>query len=170
MNEPILRTIFDITPLTWSAIGCAITSGTIIGFERQIAGKPVGIRTSILICLGTYVFVGITNSIHTTLFDPSRIIGQIVTGIGFLGAGVMLTRDGVVVGVTSASAIWILSAIGITIGSGYNFTGVKLSILAVIVLIGLDILENSVTLFQRGVHKVVSHTKVRKKFYRNKSE
>lgn len=141
-----------ITPLQWNGILSAMSCGTIIGIERQMLGKPVGIRTSILICLSTYIFVSISNSVASASTDPSRIVGQIVTGVGFLGAGVMMSRNGMTVGVTSAAAIWILAAIGATIASGYSETGVKLAVLAVAVLVGVDKLEGTFGAMQRGVH------------------
>ena len=147
--------IFDVTPLTWLGLSCAMLSGAIVGLERQVMGKPAGIRTSVLICIGTYIYVAIGNAITTDVGDPSRIIGQVVTGIGFLGAGVMLTRDGLVYGVTSAAVIWTLAAIGVMIGVGYEFGGVKLAIITVLILIGVDVLEDSFKAMRRGVHKTV---------------
>ncbi|HSW02767.1 MAG TPA: MgtC/SapB family protein [Sedimentisphaerales bacterium] len=145
--------VFDIHPLTWEGLLCCFLSGVIIGLERQLRGKPVGVRTSALVCTGTYVFIAMTRAVSTDATDPSRIVGQVVTGIGFLGAGVILTRQGVVVGVTSASAIWVLAAIGATIGLGFAWLGVKLAILAVIILVGVDLLENRFDVMQRGVHQ-----------------
>lgn len=153
----MMDSLFDIAPLRWPAVLCAMISGTIIGFERQLLGKPVGIRTSILICLGSYTFVTVSNSVADESTGPSRIIGQVVTGIGFLGAGVMLARDGLVVGVTSAAAIWILAAIGVTIASMYYWTGVKIAILGVVILVGIDMLEHTFAALQKGVHaKLIS--------------
>lgn len=146
---------FSVSPLEWAGIFCAIGSGMVIGAERQILGKPVGIRTAALISLGTYLFVAISQNVLNSDGDPSRVIGQIVTGIGFLGAGVMFNKDGLVVGVTSAASIWGLAAIGVIIGSGHYITGVKLSILIVILLVGLDIIEGSFKFMQRGVHKKI---------------
>jgi putative Mg2+ transporter-C (MgtC) family protein len=148
-----LNEIFSIPPLDWMGVFCTLLAGGILGFERQFMGKPVGMRTSMLICTGTYAFVVVTNSISGSTTDPSRIIGQIVTGIGFLGAGVILTRDGIVVGVTSASAIWVLAAVGVLIGSGYNSTGVKLSILAVVILVGVDVVEYFFASMTKGVYQ-----------------
>jgi len=142
----------DVYPLSWEALLCCFLSGLIIGLERQLRGKPVGMRTSALICIGTYVFVAITRSISTEITDPSRIIGQVVTGIGFLGAGVILARQGAVVGVTSASAIWVLAAIGVTIGAGFPWLGVKLAILTVVILSGVDLVETRFESLQKGVH------------------
>ena len=107
-------------------------------------------RTSALICIGTYVFVAITRSISTEITDPSRIIGQVVTGIGFLGAGVILARQGAIIGVTSASAIWILAAIGVTIGTGFPWLGVKLAILTVVILAGVDSLRPALRLCRKA--------------------
>jgi putative Mg2+ transporter-C (MgtC) family protein len=148
----ILKTIFDITPFTWPEIFCAMLAGTIIGFERQILGKPIGIRTSILICISTYAFTTFSDINHQTTLDL-RVIGQIITGIGFLGGGVILSRNGVVMGVTSAACIWILAAIGITIGTNHYITGVKMAILAVLILIGVDTAEKKIKFLSKGLHK-----------------
>lgn len=147
--------IFSIEPLSWLGISSSLISGMIIGFERQMLGKPVGIRTASLIALGTYLFVAISQEVVTTDGDPSRVIGQIITGIGFLGAGVMFNKDGLVIGVTSAAAIWGLAAIGVVIGTGHYLTGMKLSLLMVSVLVGIDIVENTFKFMQRGVHQVI---------------
>lgn len=155
--------LLSIEPLNWLGLVCAVVGGGIIGIERQICGKPVGIRTSALICVGAYIFVTVANTVSNGATDNSRIIGQVVTGVGFLGAGVMMARDGIVVGVTSAAAIWVQAAIGITIGSGYYLSGVKLSLLAVAILIGVNILENTFKLFQRGVHQRLVKVKNRRR-------
>ena len=156
----MLADMLNVAPLSWTGILYAMAAGAIIGLERQIMGKPAGMRTSMLICLGTYVFVAISISISTQVTDPSRIIGQVVTGIGFLGAGVMLSRDGLVYGVTSAAVIWILASIGVLIGSGQELVGVKIAALCVMILVGIDLLEDSIKSLQRGVHsKLLPKTK-----------
>lgn len=145
--------IFSIAPLEWEGLLCCFLAALVIGLERQVQGKPVGIRTSSLICIGTYVFVAMTKAVSSpTTTDPSRIVGQVVTGIGFLGAGVMLAKDGSIIGVTSAAAIWILAAIGTTVGLGSHWLGVKLAILTEVILIGVSHLENRFEFMQRGVH------------------
>ncbi len=152
----MIEELLSIEPLSWWGLLSAMLSGAIIGLERQVLGKPVGIRTSMLICVGTYIFIAISNAVSTDVTDPSRVIGQVVTGIGFLGAGVMLSRDGMVYGVTSASAIWILAAVGVVIGSDRYLTGIKLAILAVVILVGVDMLETSFKAMRRGVHAKLS--------------
>jgi len=148
-----LELYYSIEPFHWNAIGTTLLCGFIIGLERQLRGKPVGIRTSTLITLGTYVFIVLAASVSNSATDPSRAIGQVITGVGFLGAGVMLARDGVVVGVTSAATIWALASIGVCIGTGRYLTAIKLSVLIVAVLIGVEIMETYFQSLTRGVHK-----------------
>ena len=150
---PIPGPWIDIAPFDWAGLFSALLCGGIIGLERQVSGKPVGIRTSALICLGAYVFVVLANAVADAGTDNSRIIGQLVTGVGFLGAGVMMARDGAVIGVTSAAAIWVLAAIGVSIGSGYYLSGIKLALLTVAILVGVNLLEGTFKLLQRGVHQ-----------------
>lgn len=160
----LASTLFDIHPLSWQAIGVTLLAGSIVGLERQLRGKPAGIRTSILITLGTYLFVALSlplghalvdaeRIVGNVVTDPSRIIGQVVTGIGFLGAGVMLTREGIVVGVTSAATIWVLAAIGVATGLGHFQVAIWLSVVVVAVLTGVDALESASAALRRGVHK-----------------
>jgi len=144
--------LLAIHPLQWSSLAAAIICGAIVGFERQIRGKPVGIRTSSLIVLGTYVFVTISDFTANELVDSSRIIGQVVTGIGFLGAGVMMAREGAVVGVTSAATIWALAAIGTVIPLASEATAIKLALVVVAILYGVDLLEDYSAALTRGVH------------------
>jgi putative Mg2+ transporter-C (MgtC) family protein len=89
----------------WIRLAVALTCGAAIGFERQLRGKPAGMRTSMLVCLGTLMFVRLGVSLEGPHVDPSRVLGQVVTGIGFLGAGVILTRGGQVLGITSAAVM-----------------------------------------------------------------
>jgi|TARA_Y100000588_G_scaffold262058_1_gene276673 putative Mg2+ transporter-C (MgtC) family protein len=147
-----LSSLFDIAPYSWSAIGSAAFCGAIIGMERQLRGKPVGIRTSALIVLGTYLFLATAFMLHGDVIDHSRVVGQIITGIGFLGAGVMLAKDGAVVGVTSAATIWVLASIGVVIATDNLLAAIKLSVLVVGILYGVDVLEAKFKSLGRGVH------------------
>ena len=153
MNDFDFYSIISIAPLSWTNIFACMVSGGLIGWERQILGKPVGIRTAILVCLGTYVFVTVGSLVTEQGSDPSRVLGQVVTGIGFLGAGVMMSKEGTVVGVTSAAAIWIIAAIGVLIGCDYPLIGFKLSLLTVLILVGVNYCEDSIKRLQRGVHR-----------------
>jgi len=134
----------------WTKILVSVLCGGIIGFERQIRGKPAGIRTSILICLGTQVFVSHGTSLAAG--DQYRVLAQVVTGIGFLGAGLMISQEGTVRGVTSAAVIWVLAAIGATIGLGRLAEALVLVLVTVGVLSGVEYLENSIRKLRSGVH------------------
>jgi putative Mg2+ transporter-C (MgtC) family protein len=134
---------FDpLVPEFWIRVGVAVLSGGLIGVERQMRGKPVGVRTSILICLGTSIFVELGGLSGSVQADPTRVLGQVVTGVGFLGAGVIISRGGVVIGVTTAAVIWILAAIGACIGLGLYTAAVVFSGLTVGLLIGVGLLES----------------------------
>ena len=138
----------------WMTVGMAIACGGIIGLERQLRGKPAGIRTSILICLSTTIFIHLGALTSGELgSDATRVLGQVVTGVGFLGAGVIISREGTVTGVTTAAVVWALAAIGATIGFGFYKGAFALSLITVLVLWIMDVLESSVTAFARGAHK-----------------
>ena len=144
--------LIAIDPYSWNSIATAILCGSIVGLERQLHGKPVGIRTSILLVISIYIFITSYVSMTGEAHNSARIIGQIVTGVGFLGAGVMLSKGDMVLGVTSAATIWALASIGVCLAIGNLFTAIKLSLIVVLVLVGVDFLENYVTSLTRGVH------------------
>jgi putative Mg2+ transporter-C (MgtC) family protein len=144
-----------LDPLTasfWHAVGTAVLCGAIVGLERQLRGKPAGVRTSILICLGTAVFLRLGVDAAVEGGDPARVLGQVVTGIGFLGAGVIMIRQEAVYGVTTAAVIWILAAIGASIGFEHYRAAITLAVITVVILAGLELLESSVRAFARGVY------------------
>jgi putative Mg2+ transporter-C (MgtC) family protein len=131
------------TPEFWLRLGTAILCGGIIGLERQLRGKAAGIRTSILICLGTQLFVSLGASFGSdSRMDPTRVLSYVVSGIGFLGGGVILARDGAIVGVTSAAVIWVLAALGAAIGLGFMLPAIVLTLVTVGLLIGVELLES----------------------------
>lgn len=143
----------DVSALDfWTIVGAAVLCGMIIGFERQIQGKPAGIRTSVLICLGSSLFValGVEHTSENT--DATRVLGQIVTGIGFLGAGVILAREGIVIGVTSVATIWVLAAVGAMIGFERYIEGITIASITVALLVGIGLLEGKYQILRRGVH------------------
>lgn len=136
----------------WELIGVAILCGGIIGVERQLRGKVAGIRTSIMVCLGTSLFISLGIEQSGGSLDPTRVLGQVVTGIGFLGAGVILSRRGHVTGVTSASVVWVLAAVGAMIGFGKLEEAIAISLVAVALLAGIGVIEGKVPSLRRGVH------------------
>lgn len=136
----------------WTLIGVSVLCGGVIGLERQVRGKPAGIRTSMLICLGTALFISLGKSELGPNSDNTRVLGQVVTGIGFLGAGVILIRGEAVMGVTSAAVIWLIAAIGAMIGFEQYVEAITVSFLVVGILIGIRFLEARYALLRRGAH------------------
>ncbi len=124
---------FDLTLRLLLAAGL----GAAIGIERELRGKPAGLRTNILIAVGSALFTTVSTQIATTGGTPDRIAAQIVTGVGFLGAGAILHSGGSVHGMTTAATVWVNAAVGMAAGAGYYAmaaiaTGITLVVLAVL--------------------------------------
>ena len=134
-------------------LAASVLCGAIVGTERQLRRKAIGIRTSILICLGTQVFIRLSTimAVEGVVVDPTRVLGQVVTGIGFLGAGVILAKGGSITGVTSAAVVWMLAAIGSTIGVGRPIEALVLAVLVVAILIIVRILESGFKRLRSGL-------------------
>ena len=137
--------------------------GGAIGFEREIAGKPAGLRTNILICVGAALFTHLSIGIAQIGFTPdgrpygdtTRIAAQIVSGIGFLGAGAILHAHGAVVGLTTAATIWVVAAVGAAVGAGAYVEGVGTSVLIILVLVGLRPVERKLLNRRRKVNATI---------------
>ncbi len=116
--------------------------GAIIGYERKRSGKPAGSRTYALVALGACLFaiVGIELSQYAGV-DPSRIPSQIVVGIGFLGAGTIISAGGMVRGLTTAAATWVTAAIGLAVGLGYYAEAIASVFLLMLVLLLVPVVE-----------------------------
>lgn len=101
----------------------AFMIGVIIGFDREKSGKAAGIRTQMLVCVGSALLAIISIYLgpqyNRTIADPARLMAQIVSGIGFLGAGVILKNGSKLQGVTTAATIWTTAAVGIAVGCGF---------------------------------------------------
>lgn len=97
--------------------------GGVIGYERAKAGKPAGIRTHLLVCMGAALFTVISIWGFGEGGDPSRVAAGVVVGIGFLGAGTILRQEKGVAGLTTAATIWAVAAIGIAMGAGLYVVG-----------------------------------------------
>ncbi len=113
----------------------AAVLGSIIGFQRQRVGKPAGLRTHALIAIGAALFA-ISGEVGFAGGDPSRIAAGVVAGIGFLGAGVILHRQGGVEGLTAAATMWVVAAIGLAAGTGlYIIAPVTTAIVTIILML-----------------------------------
>ncbi|HEK86580.1 MAG: MgtC/SapB family protein [Candidatus Saccharicenans sp.] len=117
----------------------AIALGGLIGIERETSQKPAGFRTNILVCIGSAIImslgVGFIKNSNATLDTLSRMAAGVVTGIGFLGAGTIIHARGMVIGLTTASTLWVVSALGLLIGAGYYIPAVILTAIVMATLV-----------------------------------
>lgn len=128
----------------------AVVLGGAIGWEREASGKPAGLRTNILICVGATLFTDLSIrfgalAVGGAVRDPARIAAQIVTGIGFLGAGTIIQARGTVTGLTTAATLWVVAGIGMSVGSGSYLEAGGATLLVLVVLVLLAPLENAIT-------------------------
>jgi putative Mg2+ transporter-C (MgtC) family protein len=118
--------------------------GAVIGLERELSGKAAGLRTNLLICLGASVFTIISREMVTgTSGEVTRIAAQIVTGVGFLGAGAIIQDRRSVHGLTTAATIWLVASIGMACGSQFYILAIFASLIAILTLIGLGRVSRS---------------------------
>jgi putative Mg2+ transporter-C (MgtC) family protein len=144
MNEWLFQNWRLVMHTPWREIFIALVAvlcGGIVGSERQKREKPAGMRTLVLVSLGSAVFTMASFIFTTTTGDSGRVSAQIVTGIGFLGAGVIMRGRGIISGATTAAMIWLTAAVGMIVGSGYPFAGLGVSVLTRLVLAGVNFLE-----------------------------
>src|SRR5580700_6670223 len=136
----------SLLPYPWGTIFLsllALLCGGWVGIERERKEKPAGIRTMALIALGASTFTMIGYSFASNSGDSGRVAAQIVTGIGFLGGGVLLRGSTGIRGVTTAATIWLVAAMGMAIGAGHAGAGVGIALLVRIVLSLVNRLESS---------------------------
>src|ERR1700733_433842 len=126
----------------------AAALGSIIGFERERLSWAAGLRTHMLVCVGACLFMivsafGFADILGTqhVILDPSRIAAQVVSGIGFLGAGSILLRGDVVRGLTTAASLWTVAAIGLAVGGGLYVEAVAATFIILLILAGIKPLE-----------------------------
>ncbi len=123
----------------------SVILGLFIGTEREYRNKSAGLRTFILICFGSCLFTILSIKIGAN--DHDRIAANIITGIGFLGAGVIFKGDNKIDGITTATTIWATASIGMAVGSGYVYLSLLGTVLVLLVL-------NSLTFFEKFIDKV----------------
>ena len=148
VDAPWLTAVWDGLYLDLLArLLLAVVLGGAIGLERETSGKPAGLRTNILICVGAALLTELSitipglSSAGGPPTDPTRITAQIVTGIGFLGAGTIIQSKGTVTGLTSAATLWVVAAIGIAAGAGAYFAAIGGAALVLTVLLPLGQIE-----------------------------
>jgi len=141
-------------------IGLAALLGGVIGAERERTGKWAGLRTHMLIAVGSAlltdisVSVGVRYAQGSAAWDPGRIAAQIVTGVGFIGAGTIIQSRGAVHGLTTAAGLWVASAIGIAVGGGFYAEAILTCVALLLILTVLRPVEG---LLHGGMEHVVLH-------------
>src|SRR5262249_45240292 len=149
--------------VTWSEIGlrlaCAFVSGAVVGLNRSEHGRTAGLRTSILVCLAACVAMIQVNLLlplsgrapdSFVMNDLMRLPLGILSGMGFIGAGAILHRGNLVVGVTTAATLWFLTVIGLCFGGGQIGLGSVGAVLVIVVLAGLRMLEDHLKQDRQG--------------------
>jgi putative Mg2+ transporter-C (MgtC) family protein len=126
----------------------ALVYGALLGWEREAANKPAGLRTHMMVSLGSAGFTLVSFELAaaaaergTMPGDPIRIVEGVTAGIGFLGAGSIIQGRGSVEGVTTAAGLWVVGAIGIACGGGHYLLATVTAVLAFVILAGLGVLE-----------------------------
>ncbi|MEN4759969.1 MgtC/SapB family protein [Chryseobacterium sp. C39-AII1] len=118
----------------------SVILGLFIGAEREYRNKSAGLRTFILVCFGSCLFTIL--SIKIGIQNPDRLAANIITGIGFLGAGVIFKGDNKIDGITTATTIWATASIGMAVGSGYVYLSLLGTVLVLLILSSLTYLQN----------------------------
>jgi putative Mg2+ transporter-C (MgtC) family protein len=134
--------LFDFLP----KISVALLCGSLIGFERELKEKPAGLRTYVLVTLGACLFqlVGMElTRVWAGVADPTRVASQVVTGIGFLGAGAIILSRGHVKGMTTAATIWFSAGVGVGVGSGLYELSILITLIGVGALVLLTRVESA---------------------------
>jgi putative Mg2+ transporter-C (MgtC) family protein len=135
--------------MEWTTIvirlAVSIVVGGLIGLERELEHKPAGLRTIILVCLGSTIFMLVGFNLGLVSSELGRIVAGVVTGIGFLGAGAIIRARGEVYGLTTAATIWLASGLGLAIGAGYYILAIIASAFVLVVLRILGILERALS-------------------------
>ncbi|MGD8319768.1 MAG: MgtC/SapB family protein [Gemmatimonadota bacterium] len=128
--------------------------GGAVGWERQHAHKPAGLRTNMLICVGAALLADLSRIVAASSTsgpaDPGRIAAQVVSGIGFLGAGTIIQSRGNVTGLTTAATLWVVAAIGLAAGFGAEVEAVGATVLVFVALIPLRALESAARRREEG--------------------
>jgi uncharacterized membrane protein YhiD involved in acid resistance len=133
--------------------------GGLIGLERELSHKPAGLRTNMLICLGSALFTVISYQMAGEFGgDHTRIAAQIIPGIGFIGAGVVIRERGTIIGITSAATIFVVASIGMAVGSGMSVTAIFATLLILASLVILGKIEDRLGLHARVVNFRVTAT------------
>jgi len=154
--------IIDVSPESWGLLGrlcLAAVLGGLVGLERDVHGRAAGLRTHLLVSLGAALYMILSTIVASSVgdasrfSDPGRIAAQIITGIGFLGAGAIMKEGFSVRGLTTAACLWVVAAIGMATGAGQYSLAASTCLLS---LIALSILPRIDKLYRRDSYRTLS--------------
>jgi len=136
----------------------SVVLGGIVGFERERKSRAAGLRTHVLVCLGScllmllsmYGFAAFAREFNVRL-DPARLAAQVITGVGFLGAGTILFTGRAIIGLTTAASLWVVMAVGLATGAGFYLAAAATTVMSFLVLWGLSLFE------KRFIRHLVEH-------------
>jgi len=135
--------LHDLSTAIVGRLLLAFVLGGAVGLERELRHKPAGLRTNMLICFGAALFTIISYEMAGNVGgDHTRIAAQIIPGIGFIGAGVVIRDRGGVTGITSAATIFVMASVGMAVGAGMIVTSIFATVLLLVTLVGLGMLED----------------------------
>jgi len=134
--------------------------GAVIGFERDMHGRAAGVRTNLLVCMGSALFMIVSEIVANRVAgtsagrfaDPGRIAAQIITGIGFIGAGAIIKEGFNIRGLTTASCLWLVAGLGMAVGAGLYILGIYATLIAIICLV---VLKNFDKLYPRDSYRTL---------------
>jgi putative Mg2+ transporter-C (MgtC) family protein len=142
--------LHDLNVVIVGRLLLAALLGGAVGLERELRHKPAGLRTMMLICIGAALFTIISYEMASDVgADHTRIAAQIIPGIGFIGAGVVIRERGAVVGITSAATIFMIASVGMTVGAGFPVTAIFTTLLLLVSLVFLGLVEDRIGLHTR---------------------
>lgn len=141
----------DLTTVIVGRVLLAAVLGGIIGLERELRRKPAGLRTNMFICIGSALFTLLSDEIAQRFGDPShtRIVSNLIPGIGFIGAGAIIRERGSVVGLTTAATVFVIASVGMAVGAGLYLTAIFAGLVILIALSFLGWLEDRFNLKTR---------------------
>ena len=136
----------EMLPTMLLKLGAAVVCGVLLGIEREVKDKPAGLRTMVLITVGSALYMMVSELLPLVAegsdlvlrVDPGRVAAQVVTGIGFLGAGAIIQARGSVHGLTTAAVIWVAAGIGLCIGAGFPLLGLDTTLVVILTIVLLD--------------------------------
>lgn len=163
INYIVSQSDFYISMILRLAAACVL--GGIIGFEREHVHRPAGLRTHILVCVGsalvmvTSEFIYFRYSSHVNV-DPARLGAQVISGIGFLGAGTIIKEGISVKGLTTAASLWAVSCVGIAVGIGFYSGAIIATVIIFLILVVIKKTQGKISM-QKNVRLFI-HTRIKK--------